>query len=226
MVLKKADPAGSWDNVPGWDVGDSPAGLGSSEPAHCAPSLAASPGRASMPCSDAKKKKKGASIRVITGQWLLNAPRRMLSPWSRDACHGRLRGLGRCECWVPAAGCQGCLVEPSWRLLGVRGGGGASDSQEIPGDRYLGSLGRALLTHRTPAVPGTAAHPTVFSRLAPGGGGRSRRPRAARGRVSVGARSPVNNSTGFLRSPRCRTASSLCPPFCITLFPCPVKPQT
>lgn len=184
------------------------------------PPLDAPPCRAATP-----KKKKGASIRVITGQWLLNAPRRMLSPWSRDACHGRLRGLGRCECWVPAAGCQGCLVEPSWRLLGVRGGGGASDSQEIPGDRYLGSLGRAL-THRTPAVPGTAAHPTVFSRLAPGGGGRSRRPRAARGRVSVGARSPVNNSTGFLRSPRCRTASSLCPPFCITLFPCPVKPQT
>lgn len=187
------------------------------------PPLDAPPCRAATP---KKKKKKGASIRVITGQWLLNAPRRMLSPWSRDACHGRLRGLGRCECWVPAAGCQGCLVEPSWRLLGVRGGGGASDSQEIPGDRYLGSLGRALLTHRTPAVPGTAAHPTVFSRLAPGGGGRSRRPRAARGRVSVGARSPVNNSTGFLRSPRCRTASSLCPPFCITLFPCPVKPQT
>lgn len=186
------------------------------------PPLDAPPCRAATP---KKKKKKGASIRVITGQWLLNAPRRMLSPWSRDACHGRLRGLGRCECWVPAAGCQGCLVEPSWRLLGVRGGGGASDSQEIPGDRYLGSLGRAL-THRTPAVPGTAAHPTVFSRLAPGGGGRSRRPRAARGRVSVGAKSPVNNSTGFLRSPRCRTASSLCPPFCITLFPCPVKPQT
>lgn len=186
------------------------------------PPLDAPPCRAATP----KTKKKGASIRVITGPWLLNAPRRMLSPWSRDACHGRLRGLGRCECWVPAAGCQGCLVEPSWRLLGVRGGGGASDSQEIPGDRYLGSLGRASLTHRTPAVPSTAAHPTVFSRLAPGGGGRSRRPRAARGRVSVGAKSPVNNSTGFLRSPRCRTASSLCPLFCITLFPCPVKPQT
>ncbi|XP_010805096.2 ferredoxin-2, mitochondrial isoform X2 [Bos taurus] len=121
------------------------------------PPLDAPPCRAATP-----KKKKGASIRVITGQWLLNAPRRMLSPWSRDACHGRLRGLGRCECWVPAAGCQGCLVEPSWRLLGVRGGGGASDSQEIPGDR-----------------------------LAPGGGGRSRRPRAARGRGERGVRRPV-----------------------------------
>lgn len=224
MVLKKADPAGSWDNVPGWEVWDSPAGLGSFEPVHCPPTLAASPGLASFPCSDAKKRK-GACIRVITGPSLLNAPRRMLSLWSRDACHGRLRGLGRCECWVPAAGCQRCLVEPTWRLLGVRGGGGASDSQEIPGDRYLGSLGWASLTHRTSAVPGTAAHPTVFSRLVPGGGGRSRRPRAARGRVSVGAKSPVNNSTGFLRSPRCHTASSLCPPFCITLFPCPVKPQ-
>ncbi|XP_070229743.1 ferredoxin-2, mitochondrial isoform X1 [Bos mutus] len=122
------------------------------------PPLDAPPCRAATP----KTKKKGASIRVITGPWLLNAPRRMLSPWSRDACHGRLRGLGRCECWVPAAGCQGCLVEPSWRLLGVRGGGGASDSQEIPGDR-----------------------------LAPGGGGRSRRPRAARGRGERGVRRPV-----------------------------------
>ncbi|XP_061278103.1 ferredoxin-2, mitochondrial isoform X1 [Bos javanicus] len=122
------------------------------------------PPRDAPPCRAAtpKKKKEGASIRVITGPWLLNAPRRMLSPWSRDACHGRLRGLGRCECWVPAAGCQGCLVEPSWRLLGVRGGGGASDSQEIPGDR-----------------------------LAPGGGGRSRRPRAARGRGERGVRRPV-----------------------------------
>ena len=169
---------------------------------------------------------KGACIRVITGPPLLKASRRMLSLWSRDACHGRLRGLGRCECWVPAAGCQGCLVEPTWGLLGVWGGGGASDSQEIPGDRYLGSLGWASLTHRTPAGPGTAAHPTVFSRLAPGGGGRSRRPRAARGRVSVGAKSPVTTSTGFLRSPHCRTTSSQCPHFCITLFPCLVKPQT
>nr|XP_020758014.1 ferredoxin-2, mitochondrial isoform X1 [Odocoileus virginianus texanus] len=115
----------------------------------------------------------------------------MLSLWSRDACHGRVRGLGRCECWVPAAGCQGCLVEPTWGLLGVWGGGGASDSQEIPGDRYLGSLGWASLTHRTPAGPGTAAHPTVFSRLAPGGGGRSRRPRAARGRGERGVRGSV-----------------------------------
>lgn len=39
-------------------------------------------------------------------------------------------------------------MEPTWRLLGVRGGGGASDSQEIPGDRYLGSLGWASLTVR------------------------------------------------------------------------------
>ncbi|XP_017906523.1 PREDICTED: adrenodoxin-like protein, mitochondrial isoform X1 [Capra hircus] len=161
MVLKKADLAGSWDNVPGWEVWDSPAGLGSFEPVHCPPTLAASPGLASFPCSDAKKRK-GACIRVITGPSPLNAPRRMLSLWSRDACHGRLRGLGRCECWVPAAGCQGCLVEPTWRLLGVRGGGGASDSQEIPGDR-----------------------------LAPGGGGRSRRPRAARGRGERGVRGQV-----------------------------------
>ncbi|XP_010805095.2 ferredoxin-2, mitochondrial isoform X1 [Bos taurus] len=132
------------------------------------PPLDAPPCRAATP-----KKKKGASIRVITGQWLLNAPRRMLSPWSRDACHGRLRGLGRCECWVPAAGCQGCLVEPSWRLLGVRGGGGASDSQEIPGDR-----------------------------LAPGGGGRSRRPRAARGRGERGVRRPVRPTDSGERQSR------------------------
>ena len=57
MVLKKADPAGSWDSVPGWEVWDSPAGLGSSEPAHCPFSLATSPGLASFACSDAKKKK-------------------------------------------------------------------------------------------------------------------------------------------------------------------------
>nr|XP_042105867.1 ferredoxin-2, mitochondrial isoform X2 [Ovis aries] len=172
MVLKKADPAGSWDNVPGWEVWDSPAGLGSFEPVHCPPTLAASPGLASFPCSDAKKRK-GACIRVITGPSLLNAPRRMLSLWSRDACHGRLRGLGRCECWVPAAGCQRCLVEPTWRLLGVRGGGGASDSQEIPGDR-----------------------------LVPGGGGRSRRPRAARGRGERGVRGQVRPTDSGERQSR------------------------
>nr|XP_020758015.1 ferredoxin-2, mitochondrial isoform X2 [Odocoileus virginianus texanus] len=126
----------------------------------------------------------------------------MLSLWSRDACHGRVRGLGRCECWVPAAGCQGCLVEPTWGLLGVWGGGGASDSQEIPGDRYLGSLGWASLTHRTPAGPGTAAHPTVFSRLAPGGGGRSRRPRAARGRGERGVRGSVRPTDSGERQSR------------------------
>ncbi|XP_059863687.1 ferredoxin-2, mitochondrial isoform X1 [Delphinus delphis] len=82
---------------------------------------------------------------------------------SHDACHGRLRGLGRRECWVPATGGQGCLVVPTRGLLGVRGGGGgACDSQEVPGDR-----------------------------LAPGGGGRSRRPRAARGRGERGVRRPV-----------------------------------
>ncbi|XP_033256946.1 ferredoxin-2, mitochondrial isoform X1 [Orcinus orca] len=55
---------------------------------------------------------------------------------SHDACHGRLRGPGRCECWVPAAGGQGCLVVPTRGFLGVRGGGGgACDSQEVPGDR-------------------------------------------------------------------------------------------
>ncbi|XP_060272265.1 ferredoxin-2, mitochondrial isoform X1 [Ovis aries] len=97
----------------------------------------------------------------------------MLSLWSRDACHGRLRGLGRCECWVPAAGCQRCLVEPTWRLLGVRGGGGASDSQEIPGDR-----------------------------LVPGGGGRSRRPRAARGRGERGVRGQVRPTDSGERQSR------------------------
>ena len=130
---------------------------------------------------------------------------------SDDACHGRLRGLGRRECWVPAAGCQGCLVVPIRGLLGVRGGGGSCDSQEVPGDRYLGRFGRAALTHWTPAGRGMAAHPTVFSRLAPGGGGRSRLSRAAWGRVSVGARSPITNFTRFLRSPPCPTASSLGP---------------
>nr|XP_030735499.1 ferredoxin-2, mitochondrial isoform X1 [Globicephala melas] len=56
---------------------------------------------------------------------------------SHDACHGRLRGLGRRECWVPTASGQGCLVVPTRGLLGVRGGGGggACDSQEVPGDR-------------------------------------------------------------------------------------------
>nr|XP_030735500.1 ferredoxin-2, mitochondrial isoform X2 [Globicephala melas] len=83
---------------------------------------------------------------------------------SHDACHGRLRGLGRRECWVPTASGQGCLVVPTRGLLGVRGGGGggACDSQEVPGDR-----------------------------LAPGGEGRSRRPRAARGRGERGVRRPV-----------------------------------
>lgn len=132
---------------------------------------------------------------------------------SHDACHGRLRGMGRRECWVPAAGGQGCLVVPTRGLLGVRGGGGgACDSQEVPGDRYLGRSGRAALTYWTPAGRGMAAHPTVFSRLAPGGRGRSRRPRAARGRVSVGARSPITNFTRFLRSSPSPTASSLGPP--------------
>ncbi|XP_060001206.1 ferredoxin-2, mitochondrial isoform X4 [Lagenorhynchus albirostris] len=93
---------------------------------------------------------------------------------SHDACHGRLRGLGRRECWVPAAGGQGCLVVPTRGLLGVRGGGGgACDSQEVPGDR-----------------------------LAPGGGGRSRRPRAARGRGERGVRRPVRPTDSGERQSR------------------------
>ncbi|XP_042784327.1 ferredoxin-2, mitochondrial isoform X2 [Panthera tigris] len=86
----------------------------------------------------------------------------MPSPGSRDVCHGRLRGSGRRECWAAAAGGQGSLVEPARRQLGVWGGGGASDSQRIPSDR-----------------------------LAPGGGGGSWRPRAARGRGERGVRRPV-----------------------------------
>ncbi|XP_026906372.1 ferredoxin-2, mitochondrial isoform X1 [Acinonyx jubatus] len=86
----------------------------------------------------------------------------MPSPGSRDVCHGRLRGPGRRECWAAAAGGQGNLVEPARRQLGVWGGGGASDSQRIPSDR-----------------------------LAPGGGGGSWRPRAARGRGERGVRRPV-----------------------------------
>ncbi|XP_023989796.1 ferredoxin-2, mitochondrial isoform X5 [Physeter macrocephalus] len=105
-------------------------------------------------------------LALIFGQLraLLSRVRRgaCLVSGSHDACHGRLCGLGRRECWVPAAGGQGCLVVPNRGLLGVRGGGGACDNQEIPGDR-----------------------------LAPGGGGRSRRPRAARGRGERGVRRPV-----------------------------------
>ncbi|XP_067589914.1 ferredoxin-2, mitochondrial isoform X7 [Pseudorca crassidens] len=94
---------------------------------------------------------------------------------SHDACHGRLRGLGRRECWVPTASGQGCLVVPTRGLLGVRGGGGggACDSQEVPGDR-----------------------------LAPGGGGRSRRPRAARGRGERGVRRPVRPTDSGERQSR------------------------
>ncbi|XP_054418227.1 ferredoxin-2, mitochondrial isoform X3 [Pteronotus mesoamericanus] len=85
---------------------------------------------------------------------------------SRDACHGRLRNPRRRKCRVLAPGGQGSLVEPIRGLLGIRGGGGASDSQEIPGDRL------------------------VLSR-----GGRSQRPRAAWGRVSGGPKSPIPHPT-------------------------------
>ncbi|XP_028341484.1 ferredoxin-2, mitochondrial isoform X3 [Physeter macrocephalus] len=118
-------------------------------------------------------------LALIFGQLraLLSRVRRgaCLVSGSHDACHGRLCGLGRRECWVPAAGGQGCLVVPNRGLLGVRGGGGACDNQEIPGDR-----------------------------LAPGGGGRSRRPRAARGRGERGVRRPVRptDSAQFMAASR------------------------
>lgn len=60
-----------------------------------------------------------------------------------------------------------------------------------------------------------AAHPTVFSRLAAGGGGRSWRPRAAWGRVSAGAKPPILYPTRFLWSPPCPVS-----PFDTVLFPC------
>lgn len=82
-----------------------------------------------------------AYIRAITGLLVAWLPLGMPSPGSRDACHGRLRGPGRRECWVSAAGGQGSLVEPAWGLPGVWGGGDASDSQKIPSDRYLGRFG-------------------------------------------------------------------------------------
>lgn len=64
-----------------------------------------------------------------------------------------------------------------------------------------------------------AAHPTVFSRLAAGGGGRSWRPRAAWGRVSAGAKPPILYPTRFLWSPPCPVS-----PFDTVLFPWPSKP--
>lgn len=204
---------------------DSSAGLGSFEA--CALPHLQPPGLASFPCSDAKKEK-GACIRVITGPSLLNAPRRMLSLWSRDACHGRLRGLGRCECWVPAAGRQRCLVEPTWRLLGVRGRRRrCSDSQEIPGDRYL--LGSLAGHQLNPSHVSCAGHGSSLQPGFPGSCPAGRKKPAAPsglGRVSVGAKSPVNNSTGFLRSPRCHTASSPCvPPSASPYFHVPSNPK-
>ncbi|XP_024601510.1 ferredoxin-2, mitochondrial isoform X1 [Neophocaena asiaeorientalis asiaeorientalis] len=190
MVLKKADLAGSWDN-------NGPGGRsGKALQVLVQPSLTGSslwqppPGLTYVVRRHAKMSAlmfgqlRAHLFRVRHGAYLVSG--------SHDACHGRLRGLGRRECWVPAAGGQGCLVVPTRGLLGVRGGGGgACDSQEVPGDRYLGRFGRAALTYWTPAGRGMAAHPTVFSRLAPGGGGRSRRPRAARGRGERGVRRPV-----------------------------------
>lgn len=60
---------------------------------------------------------------------------------SRDTCHGCFHDQGWRERRVLATGVLGYLVEPTWRLLGIWGGGGNSDSQEIPGDRYLGRVG-------------------------------------------------------------------------------------
>ncbi|XP_036985013.1 ferredoxin-2, mitochondrial isoform X2 [Artibeus jamaicensis] len=81
---------------------------------------------------------------------------------SRGACHGRLRNPRWRKCRVLDTGGQGSLVEPIRGIWGIRGGRGASDSQEIPGDRLVLSWG-----------------------------GRSQRPRAARGRGERGVRRPI-----------------------------------
>lgn len=59
-----------------------------------------------------------------------------------------------------------------------------------------------------------AAHPTVFSRLALGGGGRTERPRAARGRVSAGGggRRPHSSFHEVFPAPTFPAASPLEPP--------------
>lgn len=70
----------------------------------------------------------------------------------------------------------------------------------------LGERGGAALTRRMPAGRGASAHSTVFSRLAPGGRGRSQWSRSARGRVSGGANSPIPHPTRFLWFPPCSDA--------------------
>lgn len=70
----------------------------------------------------------------------------------------------------------------------------------------LGERGGAALTRRMPTRRGASAHSTVFSRLAPGGRGRSQRSRSARGRVSGGAKSPIPHPTRFLWFPTCSAA--------------------
>nr|XP_035975498.1 ferredoxin-2, mitochondrial isoform X3 [Halichoerus grypus] len=163
MVLKKAELAGSWDKQWAW-VGSRGWPRRSFvwvKDLWCrhGPSRSGSPW---SPSSHAPHSNGRAHIRAITGPLVAWLPLGMPRPGSRDACHGGLRGPGRCECWVSAAGGWWSLVEPAWGLSGVGGGGGASDSQKIPSNR-----------------------------LAPGGGRRSWRPRAARGRGERGVRRPV-----------------------------------
>lgn len=66
-----------------------------------------------------------------------------------------------------------------------------------------------------------AAHPTVFSRLALGGGGRTERPRAARGRVSAGGggRTPHSSSHEVFPAPTFPAASPLESPCAPSCFP-------
>lgn len=138
MVLKK-ELAGSWDKQWAW-VGSRgwPRRSCGGEPAWLPRTLAVPSWSPSCKCPT-------QTTVLVFGQlrasWVAGLPLGMPSPGSRDACHGRLRGPGRRECWISAAGGQGNLVEPACGLLGVRGGSGASDSQKIPRDRYLGRLG-------------------------------------------------------------------------------------
>lgn len=141
MVLKKAELAGSWDKQRAW-VGSRGWPRRSLVGASLPGSLAL---WQSLPGVLPGTRPTQTTVLVfgqLRASWVAGLPLGMPRPGSRDACHGRLRGPGRRECWISAAGGQGSLVEPAWGLLGVWGGSGASDSQKIPSDRYLGRFGR------------------------------------------------------------------------------------
>lgn len=117
--------------------------------------------------------------------------------------------------------CCGRPGEPGGAGPEAVGGLGRRRRQRQPEDseRQVPGAPRGLaFIRRTPARRRGAAHRTVFFRFAPGGGGGSWRPRAARGRVSVGGQGPHSLSHEVPPVPTL-PCSLISVPFYVVLFP-------